>query len=1087
MEEEKEPKEIKIDENYQSRTIITYGLETVKKISALKVFIYGLRGVGIEVAKNIILNGCEEVSIYDPNIVKINDLGSNFYLSEEDVGKKRRDEACIKKLAELNPYITISKLNIEERPDIKEYIVQFCEKIKKFNVVVITELQTMFFIAQIDSFCRNNNIKLIYSFCFGLVGYIFVDFGPMHIIDDENGKELGTYLIKSISKDKEGTVVIDNIQGTNNLNIGDGDYVKFKDVEGMVELNDPQKDFMIKLEDYQTFKIGDTSNFSDYIKGGVAYQIKKPILKQYFDFGLRSAIISDPMHKFNPSDYTKKGRPELLYLILTGIHDYYITHEYKLPELNNQEQADEICGKIKEMYNSTKEQKIPWYSEMQDFDEKLVKNVIKWSAANIQPVCGFFGGIVAQEIIKSTGKYIPIDQWFIQDFLEIAENIKDDADRKLKNCRYDDQIAIFGNEIQDKIHKTNIFMIGAGATGCEFLKNFGMMGFCTDKDAKYTVTDNDNIEISNLNRQFLFRKKDVGKSKALVAINSVKEMNPEFNGEGLQLKICPETDNVFNEDFWNKQDIVIFAVDSAEARNYIDSKIIYYQKPAIDSGTLGIKARSQVIIPHQTLTYADTKSNAPTVPTKIPMCTLRHFPSLIQHCIEWSRDCFSGYFGDKINTIKLFFSDYNTFKQDIYRKGSPKFQLDSLNNLKIFIDMIVHKDLKKMCEYAVDEYTINFEHKIQQLLISYPPDYKDKTGNDFWVGSKKIPHPLPYNPDDDLCLEYVFKLVFILSHALGIEFSKEEMNKENIKKITKGIKIKEMDKNFEKIDINKEEEEEKNKENNQTQQKKEELSIEEIEKNSEEQKKAKEKLEEIFKELDAINKKDYDPKKICPEEFEKDHDENGHIDFINAGANLRARNYKIDECDRNKTKKIAGNIIPTIITTTATIAGTASMQLYTLLQTHERKYFRNCFMLLSNAFFFFSEPLEPVKMVDTEYSERTRGPMKAIPEGWNIWETIDIKGPKTCGELIDEFKNKYNVNVDMLAGNGELFLNLIFESAKKKLGLKIEDAYESTKKKKIEKNYLLIQVFGNVPKTEIEGKTFENVSAYIPPIKYYFK
>ena len=1086
--ETKEAKEIKIDENYSSRTIITYGLETVKKISALKVFIFGLRGLGIEVAKNIILNGCQEVSIYDPNIVKINDLGSNFYLSEEDVGKKRRDEACIKKLAELNPYITISQSNIEQKKDIKEYIDKFCEAIKRFNVVVITELQTMFFIAQIDNFCRNNNIKLIYSFCFGLVGYIFVDFGVFHIIDDENGKETGTYLIKSISKDKEGTVVIDNIQGTNNLNIGDGDYVRFKDVEGMVELNDAKKDFMIRLEDFQTFKIGDTSQFSDYIKGGVAYQIKKPVCKQYFDFGLRSAIISDPMHKFNPADYTKKGRPELLYLILTGIHDYYVSHEYKLPELNNQEQADEICKKVKEMYDSTKEQKIPWYAEIQDFDEKLVKNVIKWSAANVQPVCGFFGGIVAQEIIKATGKYIPIDQWFIQDFLEVTENIKDDADRKLKNCRYDDQIAIFGNEIQDKIHKTNIFMIGAGATGCEFLKNFGMMGFCTDKDAKFVVTDNDNIEISNLNRQFLFRKKDVGKSKSLVAIKSVKEMNPEFNGEGLQLKICSETDNVFNEDFWNKQDIVIFAVDSAEARNYIDSKIIYFQKPAIDSGTLGIKARSQVIIPHQTLTYADTKSNSPTTQTKIPMCTLRHFPSLIQHCIEWSRDCFSGYFGDKINTIKLFFSDYDTFKQDIYKKGSPKYQLDSLNDIKIFIDMIVKKDLKKICEYAVDEYTTNFDHKIQQLLISYPPDYKDKNGNDFWVGSKKLPHPIPYNPEDDLCLEYVYKLVFILSHALGIEFSKEEMNKENIKQITKGIKIKEMNKDFEKIDINKEEEDEKNKQNNnQPQQNTEELTIEQIEKNSEEQKKAKEKLEEIFKELDTMKKDDYDFNKICPEEFEKDHDENGHIDFINAGANLRARNYNIDKCDRNITKKIAGNIIPTIITTTATVAGTASMQLYTLLQTHERKYFRNCFMTLSNAFFFFSEPLEPVKMVDEEYSERTRGPIKAIPEGWNIWDTIEIKGPKTCGELIDEFKNKYNVNVDMLAGNGELFLNLLFESAKKKLGLKIEDVYETSKKKKIEKNYLLIQIFGNVPKTEIGGKTFENVSAYIPPIKYYFK
>ena len=281
-------------------------------------------------------------------------------------------------------------------------------------------------------------------------------------------------------------------------------------------------------------------------------------------------------------------------------------------------------------------------------------------------------------------------------------------------------------------------MIGAGATGCEFLKNFGMMGFCTDKNAKYVVTDNDNIEISNLSRQFLFRKKDVGKSKSIVAINSIKEMNPEFNGEGLQLKVCKETENYFNEDFWSKQDFIIFAVDSTEARNYIDSKIIDFQKPAIDSGTSGIEARSQIIIPHQTQTYADTKSNTPTQVTKIPVCTLRHFPSMIQHCIEWSRDCFSGYFGDKINSIKLFFADYNSFKQDISRKGSPKYQLDTLNDIKIFIDMIIKKDLKKICEYAVDEYTKNFDHKIQHLLISYPPDYKDKNGADFWVAQKKF-------------------------------------------------------------------------------------------------------------------------------------------------------------------------------------------------------------------------------------------------------------------------------------------------------------------------------------------------------------
>ena len=90
------------------------------------------------------------------------------------------------------------------------------------------------------------------------------------------------------------------------------------------------------------------------------------------------------------------------------------------------EQAKEICAKVKEIYNMNKEQKTPWYAEIQEFDEKVALNVIRWCAANIQPICGYFGGIIAQEIIKATGKYIPIDQWYMIDFLEIADNIKED-------------------------------------------------------------------------------------------------------------------------------------------------------------------------------------------------------------------------------------------------------------------------------------------------------------------------------------------------------------------------------------------------------------------------------------------------------------------------------------------------------------------------------------------------------------------------------------------------------------------------------------------------------------------------------------
>ena len=56
-----------IDTNLYSRQIRTYGIEIMKKLQNLKILIIGLRGLGIEIAKNLILAGPKEVKIYDPN------------------------------------------------------------------------------------------------------------------------------------------------------------------------------------------------------------------------------------------------------------------------------------------------------------------------------------------------------------------------------------------------------------------------------------------------------------------------------------------------------------------------------------------------------------------------------------------------------------------------------------------------------------------------------------------------------------------------------------------------------------------------------------------------------------------------------------------------------------------------------------------------------------------------------------------------------------------------------------------------------------------------------------------------------------
>ena len=65
----------------------------------------------------------------------------------------------------------------------------------------------------------------------------------------------------------------------------------------------------------------------------------------------------------------------------------------------------------------------------------------------------------AQEIVKYTSKYIPIHQWVWFDFSETAQNLGDNIKRQLMNDRYDDQIAIYGNAIQEKLSNENIFII----------------------------------------------------------------------------------------------------------------------------------------------------------------------------------------------------------------------------------------------------------------------------------------------------------------------------------------------------------------------------------------------------------------------------------------------------------------------------------------------------------------------------------------------------------------------------------------------------------------------------------------------------
>jgi ubiquitin-activating enzyme E1 len=145
--------EVKIDTNLYSRQIGTFGIETMGKLIKLKVLIVGMRGLGVECAKNLVLAGPASVAIYDPTTVAINDLGSNFYLNESHVGKVSRAAASLGQLQELNSYVKVSvvdKLTLEDH--------------KNYSVVCYTEnLSNIAHLFEVNSFCHTNKVGFILS------------------------------------------------------------------------------------------------------------------------------------------------------------------------------------------------------------------------------------------------------------------------------------------------------------------------------------------------------------------------------------------------------------------------------------------------------------------------------------------------------------------------------------------------------------------------------------------------------------------------------------------------------------------------------------------------------------------------------------------------------------------------------------------------------------------------------------------------------------------------------------------------------------------------------------------------------------
>ncbi|XP_072519273.1 SUMO-activating enzyme subunit 2 [Salminus brasiliensis] len=191
-------------------------------------------------------------------------------------------------------------------------------------------------------------------------------------------------------------------------------------------------------------------------------------------------------------------------------------------------------------------------------------------------------------------------------------------------------------ELADSVSSCKVLVVGAGGIGCELLKNLVLTGF-----KNIEVIDLDTIDVSNLNRQFLFQKKHVGKSKAQVAKESVLRFCPSAN-------ITAYHDSIMNPDynveFFRNFQLVMNALDNRAARNHVNRMCLAADIPLIESGTAGYLGQVTVIKKGATECYECQPK--PTQKT-FPGCTIRNTPSEPIHCIVWAKYLFNQLFGEE--------------------------------------------------------------------------------------------------------------------------------------------------------------------------------------------------------------------------------------------------------------------------------------------------------------------------------------------------------------------------------------------------------------------------------------------------------
>ncbi|ELK25031.1 Ubiquitin-like modifier-activating enzyme 7 [Myotis davidii] len=895
-----------LDEELYSRQLYVLGLPAMRRLQEGKVLLSGLQGLGAEVAKNLVLMGVGSLTLHDPQPTCWADLAAQFFLSERDLAKGRA-EASQERVAKLNGAVQVCV----HTGDITE------DLLRDFQVVVLTASDLEEQLA-VGRWCRKHGVCFLVADTRGLVGQLFCDFGEDFTVQDQTEEEPLTAATPAhLPGGRWGSPGVLTLR-----NAAEAHYfrqvgsVTFSGIEGMTELNGcaPRS---IRVQEDGTLEIGDTATFSCYVRGGAVTEVKRPTTVSHAD-AEEVVSLAQALEPLRGAEGEREGEP--------------------------------------------------WEEPL---DEALVRTVALSSAGVLSPVAAMLGAVAAQEVLKALSrKFLPLDQWLYFDALdclpENGELLPSPEACAPRGCRYDGQIAVLGAGFQEQLSHQHYLLVGAGAIGCELLKGFALVGLGAGAGGGVTVADMDHVERSNLSRQFLFRAQDVGRPKAEAAAEAARRLNPDLQVTPLTHALDPTTEHHYGDSFFSRVDGVAAALDSFQARRYVAARCVHYLKPLLEAGTQGTRGSASVFVPHVTEGYRAPASTAAPGDAPYPVCTVRHFPSTVEHTLQWAREEFEWLFCLSAETINC---------HQRLRLRRPPLRRAPLQTVGVL----------RHCPRS------------WQDCVQQPPSPQVlKDGTRFWSSPRQCPQPLEFNASQDMHLLYVLAAANLYAQMHRLPGSRDpsalrEMlerlprpDPQHLDPILPG-----------------------------------DLASQELDPQQEAQ------LHEALQDWSEGSP-------LEPLGFEKDDDSNFHMDFVTAAASLRAQNYGIPAATRAQSKRIVGQIIPAIATTTAAVAGLLGLELFKVVGgPRPRSAFRHSYLRLAENSYSRYVPRAPALQTFHHLT-------------WTCWDRLTVPAgqpERTLQSLLAHLQEQHGLRVNMLLLGKALLYSAGWSPEKQaqRLGLRVTE------------------------------------------------